>query len=140
MFVFLLFWIDVFAGAQIRFAFLTDLHVVPNNPNEAVLKQVVAEINQDEYDFVVITGDLSNMGSDAELLCVKAILDELQHPYYIIPGNHETNWSESAGMTFNRLWGADRFNFTVGDYRFLGYSTGPYMKMGDGLVKNEDLI
>jgi hypothetical protein len=36
--------------------------------------------------------------------------------------------------------GADRFNFTVGDYRFLGYSTGPYMKMGDGLVKNEDLI
>ncbi len=140
LFVFLLFWIDVFAGAQIRFAFLTDLHVVPNNPNEAVLKQVVAEINQDEYDFVVITGDLSNMGSDAELLCVKAILDELQHPYYIIPGNHETNWSESAGMTFNRLWGADRFNFTVGDYRFLGYSTGPYMKMGDGLVKNEDLI
>jgi hypothetical protein len=35
---------------------LTDIHVVPNNPNEAALKQVVAEINQDEYDFVVITG------------------------------------------------------------------------------------
>ncbi|MGV8827026.1 MAG: outer membrane protein assembly factor BamB family protein [Breznakibacter sp.] len=140
VFVFLLFWIGVFAGAQIRFAFLTDIHVVPNNPNEAALKQVVAEINQDDYDFVVITGDLSNMGSDAELHCVKAILDQLTHPYYIVPGNHETNWSESAGMTFNRLWGADRFSFSVGNYQFLGYSTGPYMKMGDGLVKNEDLI
>ncbi len=138
--VFILLWGGIFARAQCRFAFLTDIHVVPNNPNEAALKQVVAEINQDEYDFVVITGDLSNMGSDAELNCVKTILDELRHPYYIIPGNHETNWSESAGMTFNRLWGADRFNFTVGDYQFLGYSTGPYMKMGDGLVKNEDLI
>lgn len=81
--------------------FLTDLHVVPNNPNEAAQKQVVAEIEiQDEYDFVVITGDLSNMGSDAEApFAWKAILDERQHPYYIIPGNHETNWSESAGMT-----------------------------------------
>ncbi len=130
----------LFIEGQCRFAFLTDLHVVPGNANEIALKQVVEEINTDRYDFVVVTGDLSNMGSDAELNAVKSILDQLKYPYYIIPGNHETNWSESAGMTFKRIWGADRFNFSFGNFCFLGYNTGPFMKMGDGLVKNEDLI
>lgn len=132
----------VFAGiasAQIRFAFLTDIHVVPGNEQEKALQRAVDEINTSNFDFVVVTGDLTNMGSDIELENVKSILDNIKIPYHVIPGNHETNWSESAGITFSRLWGNDRFSFTSGNYRFIGYSTGPYMKMGDGLVKNEDV-
>ncbi len=144
MFRFYLFLLLYAIGAgmygQIRFAFLTDIHVVPGNEQEAALKLAVNDINNDDFDFVVVTGDLSNMGSDVELLNVKSILDKLSKPYYVIPGNHETNWSESAGLTFRKLWGNDRFSFGSGNYHFIGYSTGPYMKMGDGLVKNEDVI
>jgi outer membrane protein assembly factor BamB len=57
----------------------------------------------------------------------------------VIPGNHETNWSESGGRKFLQLWQNDRFLFSKNGYLFVGFNTGPYMKMGDGHVKEEDL-
>ncbi|MDF1548347.1 MAG: metallophosphoesterase, partial [Bacteroidales bacterium] len=123
----------------IRFAFLTDLHVSPGNVNELKLYDIVDEINSQNLDFVVVTGDLSNTGSNDELLAVQKALDNLQIPLYIIPGNHETNWSESAGMKFNEIWGDDHFDFVFKNNDFIGFNTGPFMKMGDGHVKNEDI-
>jgi outer membrane protein assembly factor BamB/predicted phosphodiesterase len=123
----------------LQFAHLTDIHVAPGSEAETNLKKVVKDINAFGVDFVVVTGDLTNTGSNAELMAAKKILDQLEVPYYAIPGNHETNWSESAGMKFNELWGNDRFTFTKGDFLFVGFNTGPYMKMGDGHVKQEDL-
>jgi outer membrane protein assembly factor BamB len=38
------------------------------------------------------------------------------------------------------VFGDDRFIFEMDGYRFIGFNTGPYMKMGDGHVKQEDLI
>ncbi|SMO41691.1 PQQ-like domain-containing protein [Saccharicrinis carchari] len=124
---------------SVKFAFLTDIHVVPGNENEMVFARAVGEINRSDANFVVITGDLSNMGSDAELNAVKAILDSLNKPYYILPGNHETNWSETGGATYKKVFGDDRFDFNQDTYRFVGFNTGPYMKMGDGHVKQEDM-
>ena len=129
--LFFIFFVSLQVGGQVRFAFLTDVHVVPSNPQEEALRQAVDEINADLFDFVVVTGDLTNMGSDVELVNVKSILDRLKHRYYVVPGTHETNWSESAGLMFDSLWGADRFVFDIDQYRFVGYNTGPYMKMGD---------
>ncbi|MFR1237270.1 MAG: PQQ-binding-like beta-propeller repeat protein [Barnesiella sp.] len=137
----LCFWfIVVCAIAQTRFALLTDIHVVPGNNNEKFLEQVVDEINQSDLPFVVITGDLTNEGSDEQLYNVKRIFDGLKKPYYIIPGNHEMNWSQSAGKTFNDIWGSDRFCFKRDGMLFLGFNCGPYMKMGDGNVKREDIL
>lgn len=124
---------------ELKFVFLTDIHVVPGNAQEQAFRDVVAEINKDNYDFVVITGDLTNMGSDEELLKVKSMIDSIQFPCYVLPGNHETNWSETGGASYKKLFGDDRFFFEKGNYRFVGFNTGPYMKMGDGYVKKEDL-
>lgn len=124
---------------QVAFAFLTDLHVSPGSVSEVSLNQIINEINNTNVDFTVVTGDLSNSGSDAELISVKRALDKLRRPCYVIPGNHETNWSESAGLTFNRLWGNDHFLFSLNGYQFVGFNTGPFMKMGDGYVKHEDI-
>jgi outer membrane protein assembly factor BamB len=123
----------------LKFAQLTDIHVSPGTQSEKNLEKVVEDINAANVDFAVVTGDLTNTGSNAELLAAKKILDKLNMPYYAIPGNHETNWSESACMEFNQLWGNDRFLFSKGNYLFIGFNTGPYMKMGDGHVKQEDL-
>jgi len=124
----------------VTFALLTDLHVSPGSSSDSSLNLLVDEINQSDFDFSVVTGDLSNAGSDSELLAVKRALDKLKKPCYVLPGNHETNWSESAGLTINKLWGNDRFMFNFNGYLFVGFNTGPFMKMGDGHVKQEDLL
>lgn len=122
-----------------RFAILSDIHVSPGNANEAKLKEAVEEINKSQVDAVLMTGDLTNEGSDVQLRNVKSILDGINHPLYVIPGNHENNWSQSACKTFNDLWGDDRFVFTVGRLVVIGMNCGPFMKMGDGHIKQEDL-
>ena len=128
------------SSKDLKFAFLTDIHVSPGNPNEENLKRAVYEINLLDVDMVMVTGDLTNSGTNAELQTVKEILDQLNKPYHIIPGNHETNWSESAGQKFVELWGNDRFVVEWNNYLLIGFNTGPYMKMGDGHVKQEDLL
>jgi len=128
-----------FGDRGLRIAFLTDIHVSPGAASEPNLENIVAEINTGDYDFAVVTGDLTNTGLDTELITVYRILGQLRIPLHIVPGNHETNWSESACQTFPRLWGSDRFFFTSGKYLFIGFDTGPFLKMGDGHVKEEDI-
>jgi len=125
--------------AQTEFALLTDLHVSPGNANERALVKIIDEINAAKVPFVIITGDLTNQGSNEELALVKHLFDRFTMPYYVVPGNHETTWSQSAVKEYYRLFGNDRFCFKRGDLLFVGYNTGPYMKMGDGHVKQEDL-
>lgn len=127
------------ADAQ-RVAMLQDVHVTPGNQNESALREAVREINNGGFDFVVMNGDLTNEGSDIELENVKAILDSIEAPLFVLPGNHETTWSQSAAHTFPRLWGNDRFAAVFGDSLMIaGIACGPYMKMGDGHIKQEDL-
>ena len=130
----------VMQGGVVRLAILSDVHVVPGNENEGKLKEAVAEINATDVDAVLMTGDLTEEGSDEQLRNVKSILDSIAHPLYVIPGNHENNWSQSACKTFNDLWGSDRFVFTVDNLVVVGMNCGPFMKMGDGHIKQEDLI
>jgi len=127
------------AQNSVSFALLTDLHVDPGSPNDSSLNRIVKEINNSPAEFTVVTGDLTNTGSDAELLAVSRALSKFIKPCYVLPGNHETNWSESAGLTFNKLWGSDRFLFKYQGYIFTGFNTGPFMKMGNGNVKKEDI-
>lgn len=128
-------------GAQAqKFAILSDIHVTPGNANEAQLIRAVDEINASDADVCLMTGDLTNEGSDEQLRNVKSILDKITKPFYIIPGNHESTWSQSACKTFNDLWGQDRFVFEMGDLLVIGMNCGPFMKMGDGHIKQEDLI
>ncbi|UTN03997.1 PQQ-binding-like beta-propeller repeat protein [Flavobacterium bizetiae] len=124
----------------IKFVQLTDLHVSVGNENDFLLQNIIKEINNSDFEFVVVTGDLTNRGADDELKQVHSILSELKIPYYVISGNHETNWSESAGLTYKKIFGEDRFVFSKGEYLFIGFPCGPYMKMGDGFVKHEDVL
>ena len=127
-------------AVELNFAFLTDVHVTPGGASDSLLRAAVAEINASPVDFVLVTGDLCNMGSDVELQCVHGILKRLRKPWFAVPGNHETTWSQSACTTFGRLFGNDgRLAFRAGGYLFVGFTAGPYMKMADGSVRREDL-
>lgn len=129
-----------FMSANTRVAVLADIHVVPGNENEKKLIEAINEINAlNDIDFVIVDGDLTNEGSDEQLANTKNLLDKIKHPLYVIPGNHENNWSQSATKTFIDLWGNDRFVFETDEYIVVGANCGPFMKMGDGHVKQEDL-
>lgn len=131
----------VFQNAfALRFSLLADVHVTPGNKNEEQLHLAIDEINNNDSEFVIVAGDLSNEGSDTQLHNIKSIFDNLKKPVYIVPGNHENNWSQSALKTINDIWGADKFVFESDSIIFIGINCGPYMKMGDGHIKQEDLI
>ncbi|HEY1112329.1 MAG TPA: PQQ-binding-like beta-propeller repeat protein [Chitinophagaceae bacterium] len=119
-----------------RFAFITDLHIgSPNGTAEEDLRRTVADINsQDDVAFVLVTGDVTELGTNEELALVRQILDQLDVPYYIIPGNHDTGWSESGGLGFSKTFGGDKFHFVSNGIHFIGNASGPYVRMSDGHV------
>ncbi|MBO4379903.1 MAG: PQQ-binding-like beta-propeller repeat protein [Muribaculaceae bacterium] len=122
-----------------RIIILADVHVTPGNENDTRLREAVEEINAMPADFVVMNGDLTNEGSDAELKYVKSVLDEIRLPLFVLPGNHESTWSQSATKTFIDLWGNDRFVTETDSLVIVGMNCGPFMKMGDGHIKQEDI-
>lgn len=136
----LLFVISVEAQHKpFRFAFLSDTHIgSPNGSAEEDLRRSVRDINaMDDVAFVVLTGDITELGTNKELALARQILDSLDVPYYIIPGNHDTGWSESGGFMFTTVFGNDRFNFSHNGIRFIGCASGPYVRMSDGHVPRD---
>jgi predicted MPP superfamily phosphohydrolase len=119
-----------------RFAFISDTHIgSPNGGAEEDLRRTVADINSmNDVAFVVITGDVTELGTDEEIKLAKKILDSLNVPYYIIPGNHDTGWSGSGGLSFTKIFGDEKFHFNYNGIHFLGCASGPYVRMSDGHV------
>ncbi len=119
-----------------RFAFLSDTHIgSPNGGAEEDLRRTVRDINATPgIAFVVLTGDITELGTNEELKLAKQILDSLNVKWYIIPGNHDTGWSESGGVMFTTIFGNDKFSFEYNGIRFLGCASGPYVRMSDGHV------
>ena len=124
-----------------RFAQLTDIHLSENNPNPTEdLLRSIAQINAtDSLDFVLVTGDLTEEGDNATLHKVKQCLDLLRYPYYTVMGNHETKWSESGCTMFAKIFGGERFSFFHKGIQFIGFNTGPFMRMAFGHVKPQDI-
>jgi len=128
------------AQEAFNFAFVTDTHIGGNTAAED-LQRTVQDINADTtLRFVVVTGDITEFGSDEELTQAKQILDELNKPWHIIAGNHDANWSESGSNTFRKVFGAETFAFTYKGYLFAGTSSGPNMRMGPGQVPRENIV
>ena len=128
-------------SVQFRFAHLTDLHFSPNNPNPTEdLLRSVAQINATEgIDFVLVTGDITEEGDRASMEKVKSCLDLLKVKYYVALGNHETKWSDSGCTAFGEIFGSERFEFEHKGFLFLGFNSGPLMRMAYGHVVPQDI-
>ncbi|MBK7630399.1 MAG: PQQ-binding-like beta-propeller repeat protein [Ignavibacteriales bacterium] len=128
-----------YSQSELKFAWLTDIHVGYPTAGED-LQRSVDDINSlNDISFTIISGDITATGTLEELSLAKLILDNLEKPYYIIPGNHDTKWSESGSTDFIRLWGKDRFTFEFNKFLFIGLHQGPRMRMADGHWAPEDL-
>lgn len=127
--------------AVFRFAQLTDIHLSPNNPNPTEdLLRSIAQINAtDSIDFVLVTGDIAEEGDRTTMEKVKSCLDLLKVKYYVVLGNHETKWSDSGCTAFGEIFGGERFKFEHKGFLFLGFNSGPLMRMAYGHVVPQDI-
>jgi len=130
-----------FSYAQnFKYAFVTDTHV-GTATGEEDLRRTVADINsQNDIDFVLVTGDITEMGTNEELKLAREILGGLNKKFYVIPGNHDTGWSESGGVSFIKEFGDDKFTFDHNGYRFIACASGPYVRMSDGHIPRDATV
>src|SRR6201991_4639085 len=129
------------AQSSFQFAHISDIHIGGAPTASDDLRATVRDINANaDLKFVIITGDITEFGADTELREAKMLLDSLNKPWYIIPGNHDANWSESGANTFRTVFGSETTSFPYGGYFFAGTACGPNMRMGPGQVPRENLV
>ncbi len=140
-FFFLIFSVFVLAIEPFTFALITDTHISRSNPVPLEdLNNTVADINKNpNIRFVVVSGDVTESGDSLSIVAAKEALDKLNVPYYAASGNHETKWSDSGCRDFAVVFGADRFYFEYGGCAFIGFNSGPVIKMADGHVAPQDI-
>lgn len=146
--------ISVALKAQIKpftFIHISDTHIgSPDGRAEEDLRRTVQDINEmnqklidstgEGIAFIIITGDITELGTNAELRRAKALFDSLKVKWYIIPGNHDSGWSESGGVSFITTFGYDKFWFDYNGIRFIGCASGPYVRMSDGHIPRDAIV
>ena len=139
--LFTLILLQLQAVDKFSFAFLTDLHIQLKNNQPAIdLENIVADVNKNTtLSFVLVGGDITESGDLPSLQRAKEILQKLRKPFYIVSGNHDTKWSESGATDFVKVFGYDRFCFESHGICFVGFNTGPVIKMGDGHISPYDV-
>ena len=126
---------------SIKFALMSDIHIMLNSDSERGTAACVEDINNDpELQFVLINGDIANFGYDDELQSAKDILSKFKVPWFIVPGNHDATWSESGTNSFVRIFGYERYEFEAGGFKFLGTPCGPNIRMAPALVPRESWL
>jgi len=131
----------LYAQEKVKFAFITDNHYSEGSASVSDLKSVVDDINtQNDIDFVILGGDITDFGSDEEIASVKKILNKLTPQYWVLAGNHDAKWSESGCNTFKTVFGYENFEFHKGGWRFLGCNSGPDMRMTPALIPRESML
>lgn len=130
----------VYSQTSFQFAQVSDTHVGGATGADD-LRATVKDLNaQKDIDFVLFTGDITEFGSDEELTLAKRILDSLALPWYVIPGNHDSNWSESGANSFRKIFGRETFFFRHKGFMFMGTVSGPNMRMSPGQIPRENLV
>jgi outer membrane protein assembly factor BamB len=125
----------------IKFAYLADLHISDVASNVEDLKMSIADINSmQDLDFAIFAGDITEFGSDREILLAESIIEKLKIPWFIISGNHDSKWSESGCNTFARVFGYEHFSFEIEGIQFIGCNSGPNMRMAPALVPRESIV
>lgn len=76
---------------MIKLAHISDLHFGREQPN--VIEAMLQRLNEQQPDFVIISGDVTQRAKHSEFEQVRAFLQALPFPYLIVPGNHDISAS-----------------------------------------------
>ena len=141
LFLLIVFTVTSMNAQDKNFAFVTDIHISDVETTREDLRNTVSSINENpKIEFVIVGGDITEGGDRVSLEYAKQILDQLKVKYYITSGNHETKWSESGVTDFDKVFGSDRFEFSSDSLYFIGFNSGPVLRMMDGHVGKQDIL
>jgi 3',5'-cyclic-AMP phosphodiesterase len=109
-----------------RFAWISDTHLYPREVNTRFVEKAVRAVDEinaldPPVDFVLIGGDVAQLGDPVELRLGKEILDELKVQKYYIPGEHD--WYLDMGKTWVDLFGRSPWTFDHKGVRMIGLDT-----------------
>jgi len=86
-----------------------------------ILAKIIGEINTKEIDFLIHLGDMVPSGHEQEYQDFFVAMQELQVPYYTVPGNHDTRLN-GRDIYKNRL-APFYYSFEFGDYHYIFMDT-----------------
>lgn len=96
-----------------RIALLSDAHYHFSKLNDALM-----HINQaDEFDFVIVIGDLTDNGLLREYVFFHESMRLLKIPYLAVIGNHD--YLSGGGEIYRQMYGADNFTFVYNNVKFV---------------------
>lgn len=112
---------------------ITDLHMRRDETpmsGEVVTRPYITAavdaVNARAPDAVFVTGDLTDIGTDAEYALLRAELDRLNAPYFVIPGNHDRHGELRAAFHDHAYLPKDGpINWVIDDFavRIIGLDT-----------------
>jgi len=70
-----------------RLAHISDLHFGRTDP--VVVEALIAELNADRPDLVIVSGDLTQEARTGEFRAAQTFLSRLASPWIAVPGNHD---------------------------------------------------
>ena len=131
-------WLDQFLhvpgpAGSVQFALLSDAYRGPldGRPKRISGAACATSIN-DSIAFVILTGDITELGRNEELALARRILDSLRVPYPYYSRQPRCRLERKRGQQFLSTFGSDVFSFEFAGIRFLGCPSGPYLRMSDG--------
>ena len=90
---------------------ITDMHIL-DEASMAYSQSVVQAMNVETGDFALVTGDLATSGLRDELVRAKRVLDGLDMPYYVVPGNHDAQHAgDRDEPVFREVFGLESTNY-----------------------------
>jgi len=95
-----------------KIAHLSDLHFGRIN-QPSIIETIVRDVNGNEVDLVVISGDSTQRARHREFKKLLVLLDALEAPALVVPGNHDVYawWYPRLRM----VRPLDRFRYYLGD-------------------------
>lgn len=121
------------------FAWFTDTHINSTDAHYNALVDGLADAKTQQVAFAVVTGDLTNFGTNQEVLSYKQAIGTAAFPVYSLSGNHDQKWSQTGGLYFRQQCGDDRFCFDYQGIKYIGIASGPVLRIGADRVTQETL-
>lgn len=105
---------------------IADMHIL-DEASTGYPRAVIEAMNAEGGDLVLVCGDLATDGKRAELKLAEGVLDELDMPYYPVPGNHDAQHAGAGNEAlFKEVFGLERssYHFARRGVHFIALDSG----------------
>lgn len=103
---------------EFTFVHVTDVHIGGAGSHTAAAK-VFAAIKEAKPQFLIDTGDATEMGRLAEYDAYQQYATSVGVPIYAVPGNHDVRWFDAGHREFIKRFGQPYRSFTHGGVHFV---------------------